>query len=210
MPLILESQGSLPYIDGDLSPHERSTALNLINRELPDDHLSKAHPSLAPLPEVQFSEAFSTEIERAGAKQPMQGGIDVSRYEAQDDPAADTDEDAWRQHLRSAYISSMYLLGRQANLDLLDEYGKNAWLVSNSQMEYILQDLEQELDRVKNEIETVNKARKQAQEQSKGELLALDETWKSGIGKILEIQVATDNLRQLILESRRNLGQAPR
>ena len=140
----------------------------------------------------------------------MQGGIDVSRYEAQDDPAADTDEDAWRQHLRSAYISSMYLLGRQANLDLLDEYGKNAWLVSNSQMEYILQDLEQELDRVKNEIETVNKARKQAQEQSKGELLALDETWKSGIGKILEIQVATDNLRQLILESRRNLGQAPR
>lgn len=140
----------------------------------------------------------------------MQGGMDVSRYEAPDNPAADTDEDAWRQHLRSAYVSSTYLLGRQANLALLDEYGKNAWLVSNSQMEYILQELEQELDRVKSEIETVNKARKQAQEQSRGELLALEETWKSGIGKILEIQVATDNLRQLILESRRKSGQAPR
>lgn len=140
----------------------------------------------------------------------MQGGMDVSRYEAPDDPAADTDEEAWRQHLRSAYVSSTYLLGRQANLALLDEYGKNAWLVSNSQMEYTLQELEQELDRVKSEIETVNKARKQAQEQSRGELLALEETWKSGIGKILEIQVATDNLRQLILESRRKSGLAPR
>ena len=188
---------------------ERSAAISLINREIPSDHNSKLHPSLFPLSEVNFSESFSREIARAGAKKPIEGGIDVSRYEAPDPPTADASQNTWQGVLRSAYISNTYLSGRYANLTLLDEFGKNAWLVGNSQMEQILQDLEQELVRIKGEVENVNKARKQAQESSKGELLALEETWKSGIGKILEIQVATDQLRQSILERRRNSGHTP-
>lgn len=100
----------------------------------------------------------------------------------------------------------MYLSGRHSNLTLLDEFGKNAWLIGNSQLEHLLQELEQELTRLKDDVENVNKARKAAQENSRGELLGLEETWKHGIGKILEVQVAGAGLRQLILERKNNSG----
>lgn len=136
----------------------------------------------------------------------MHGGIDLTRYEAPDEPASDTPQDAWRQALRNAYVSSTYLSGRHLNLTLLDEFGKNAWLIGNSQLENLLQELEHELARLRDDVENVNKARKAAQENSRGELLGLEETWKHGIGKILEVQVAEAGLRQLILERRNNSG----
>ena len=179
----------------------------MINRELPSNYLTTTHPSLAPLPAVNFSEIFLNEVNRVGTSQPRQGGIDLSRYEAPEAPASDSDLDARRQALRNAYVSSTYLSGRYTNLSLLDDFGKNAWLVGNSQAEEILQNLDQELARVKTEIEDINKARKAVQEHSKGELLGLEENWKRGIGKILEIQVASDRLRQLIIERRRNHTQ---
>lgn len=100
----------------------------------------------------------------------------------------------------------MYLSGRQSNLTLLDEFGKNAWLIGNSQLEHLLHELEQELAHLRNDAESVNKARKAAQEGSRGELLGLEETWRRGIGKILEVQVAERGLRQLILERKNNPG----
>lgn len=109
-----------------------------------------------------------------------------------------------REALRTAYVASTFLSDRHTNLQLLDEFGMNAWLIGNSQTEQILHDLERELARVKAESEEVNRARKAAQEQSKGELLTLQENWKQGIGKILEIQVATEQLRHRIAECQRN------
>jgi len=147
---------------------------------------------------------FTTEINRVAAGEPWHGGIDLTRYEAPDEPASDASQEAWRQALRDAYVSSMYLSGRHSNLTLLDEFGKNAWLIGNSQLEHILQELEQELARLKDDAENVNKARKAAQESSRGELLGLEETWKHKIGELLEVQVA--GLRQLILERKNNSG----
>lgn len=176
----------------------------MIAKNLPQNHLTTPHLSLAPLPTVEFSEIFLQEINRVAAGQPRQAGIDVSRYEAPDEPASDSNESTMRQALRNAYISSSFLSDRHTNLKLLDEFGKNAWLIGNSQAEEILQSLEQELARVKAETEDINKARKTTQEQSKGELLTLQENWKRGIDKILEIQVATHELRQLIVQRQRN------
>jgi pre-mRNA-splicing factor SPF27 len=136
----------------------------------------------------------------------LHGGIDLTRYEAPDEPASDTPQEAWRQALRNAYVSSTYLSGRHSNLTLLDEFGKNAWLIGNSQLEHLLQELEGELARLRDDVENVNKARKAAQENSRGELLGLEETWRLGIGKILEVQVAEAGLRRLILERRNNHG----
>ena len=178
----------------------------MITKELPASHQGTPHPSLAPLPAVNFSDLFLSEINRVGAGQPRDGGIDLSRYEAPDEPTSDTQADAWRQALRNAYVSSTYLSGRQSNLALLDEFGKNAWLVGNSQLEQILQDLEQEQTRLKEDIEHVNRARKTVQNDSKGELLGLEETWRRGIGKILEVQVAADGLQRLIRERKRDHG----
>ncbi|OAL26262.1 hypothetical protein AYO20_10139 [Fonsecaea nubica] len=200
MALIWESHDSLPYIDPDITDAERERAKAAIARHLPKDYLNTPHPSLAPLPAVNFSETFRQEINRVAAGQPRQQGIDVSRYEAPDEPSSDSDQATMKEVLRNAYILTTFLSDRHTNLQLLDEFGKNAWLIGNSQTEQVLQVLESELAGLKSETENINKARKATQEQSKGELLTLQENWKRGIGKILEIQVAADQLR-------RQLGQ---
>ena len=192
-----------PDIDPEITDAERQRAKALIAKHLPRDHTTTSHPSLAPLPAAKFSDILRQQIDRVAAGEPRQQGIDVSRYEAPEDPASDSDEAAMRQALRNAYISSTFLSDRDTNLHLLDEFGKNSWLIGNSQTEAILQDLERELAGLKSESETVNKARKTAQEQSKGELLTLQENWKRGIGKVLEVQVATDQLRRQVVEHQR-------
>lgn len=135
------------------------------------------------------------EVQRVGAGQPRTGGIDLTRYEEPDEPTADEDPQVWRKSLRSAYISSTYLAGRHTNLGLLEELGKNAWLMGNLQLDQVLKSLEQELNVLKEEVDEVNRSRKLAQEGSKGEILALDDTWRKGIGRLIEVQLAIDQLR---------------
>jgi len=92
------------------------------------------------------------------------------------------------------------------NLSLLEEYGKNAWLISNSQLEDILRDLERELSERKEGVEKVNRGRKTAQENSRAELTWLEEGWKQGVGKIIEVQLATDGVKRETLQRKRNNG----
>jgi pre-mRNA-splicing factor SPF27 len=145
---------------------------------------------------------MQAEIKRKARGEPMEGGIDMSRYEAPDEPSNNSNSE-WRATLQAAYRSSSYLEGRQVNLSLLEEYGKNAWLIGNSQLEELLQQQEKELSTLKEETENINKSRKGLQDGSQGELVALEEAWKSGVGKIIEVQVATDGLRKEILRRRR-------
>lgn len=146
---------------------------------------------------------------------PLTGGIDLSRYEAPEPPARTSDAegnstpnlDEWRQTLQKAYTASSHLAMRHENLALLEENGKNAWLIGNSQLEDILRGIEKELTETKETAEAVNKERKIAQEASKGELVGLEESWKRGVGAILDVELAGEGLRMQILEQRRQFAQ---
>ena len=146
---------------------------------------------------------------------PLTGGIDLSRYEAPEPPARTSDAegnstpnlDEWRQTLQKAYTASSHLAMRHENLALLEENGKNAWLIGNSQLEDILRGIEKELTETKETAEAVNKERKIAQEASKGELVGLGESWKRGVGAILDVELAGEGLRMQILEQRRQFAQ---
>jgi len=46
-------------------------------------------------------------------------------------------------------------------------------------------------------------ARKSAQEGVAGEIVGLGETWRRGVGRVLETEVAAEGLRREILERRR-------
>src|ERR1700761_3447180 len=96
-------------IDPEITEAEREVARALIARHLPNNHTTTPHPSLTPLPTVHFSDIFRQEIDRVAAGGLRQQGIDVSRYEAADEPANEGDETAMRQALRTAYISSTFL-----------------------------------------------------------------------------------------------------
>lgn len=197
------------------SASARQHAQQLINSELASEHATTLHPSIPAAPEAQFSPLIQQELLRREAGAPLTGGIDLTRYEAPEPPTRASVNDApnldeWRQTLQKAYVSSSHLTKRHENLSLLEEGGRNAWLIGNSQLEDILRGLEKELAEMKESAEEVNKERKIAQEAIQGEVVSLEETWKRGVGAVLDVELASEGLRQQILEFRRQAAQQPR
>ncbi|VUC36904.1 unnamed protein product [Clonostachys rosea] len=190
---------SLPYIDPEPSTESLAAARALIAAEL-----STFKPS--PLPETNepsFSPAFQTELARVSSKTPLHP-LDLSRYEAQETPAATAPTDRLREVLENARVSDAYLASRRQNLELLDAYGKNAWLVGNHHLEASLRHLEKDLADTKREIDIVNIERQRRQEDVKGEMHTLEETWRKGVGRVLETEVAVEELKEQIRNEMRN------
>ncbi|KAK2861466.1 hypothetical protein FQN49_004171 [Arthroderma sp. PD_2] len=216
MSLINETHDSLPYIDEDVTPQARAELSRLIDAELPADYQSTLHPSMPELPPSRLSPLVEQELERKARNEPISGGIDLSRYEAPEIPSSSTDPNAdpstvlddWRESLRRAYAAHLHLSTRKENLALLEAHGKNAWLIGNSQLEDILRRAEKELHETTEATETVNRERKLKQESVRGELMALDDTWRRGVSGTLDVEIAAENLRRDILEMRRQQAQS--
>lgn len=193
---------SLPYIDDEPTPVERAAAQALIDAEAgPSPPTS--HPSLPEFSLPEFSPLIESDLLRHSSelKQPLTG-IDLSVYEGEEAPKSE-DVVLWREALSRAYTAERYLNGRLNNLALLEQFGKNGWLVGNSQLEDILRGLEQELAARKTEIDVLAVQRTNAQEAVAGEVKGLEEGWKKGVGRVLETEVAAEGLRREILERRR-------
>ncbi|KAI9798721.1 MAG: hypothetical protein M1825_005003 [Sarcosagium campestre] len=203
MPLIQESHDSLPYIDTDITQQDRDSVGKEIKSELPADHGTTLHPLIPNLQPSRLSDLLEREIARKAADEPLTGGIDTSRYEALETPASPTDIDAWREALTRAYTSSTHLQTRLTNLSLLERFGKNAWLVGNSQLEDILRSLERELVAVKEQTDATNRERKRAQEDKRAEFDGLARDWRTRVGNIIEVEVAAEALRREILQKKR-------
>lgn len=189
-------------IDPEISQSQREKANLLIQQELPKDYLKTLHTSIAELPASKLTNTLAQEIERIAAGRSSVGGVDLTRYENSEEVSHNSNDEALQDALRTAYTNLTYLKGRQTNIGLLEDYGKNAWLIGNSHIEDIQKRLDAELATLKSSSESTNKARKASQEESRGELIGLEETWKEGIGKIIETQVATDALRQDLVRKR--------
>ncbi|THX11828.1 hypothetical protein D6D13_04486 [Aureobasidium pullulans] len=219
MPLIQSSQNYLPCkiewptherhtltdatdIDAAPSENELQSARALIQAELPEDHKTTLHPSTPERTPIKFSELVESEHERLSSGAQKEAGIDMSRYEAQDAPATN-DMEQWRATLQQAYASSEYLESRQVNLSLLETYGKNAWLISNDQLEAFLRDAEREVSQRKIELEDIDRSRRDGQNARRGELEALEQQWKIGVGQMIEVEVAAERLRLEILDKKR-------
>ncbi|KAI0134149.1 Pre-mRNA-splicing factor SPF27 [Xylariales sp. AK1849] len=193
---------SLPYIDREPTASERAAADSLIEAELSAN--PEKSSALPPLQEPQFSLLVTAELERIASKQPL-SAIDLKRYEEQDAPSS-SDPSALQTALSKAYTASTYLAARQTHLSLLDSFGKNAWLIANWQTESELAVLERELAQTKTQIEVVNNGRRRAQDEVGGELRGLEESWKRGIGRVLETEIAVEKLKREVLERRRAGG----
>lgn len=68
-----------------------------------------------------------------------------------------------------------------------------------------MKNLETQLAEVKEQTDEVNRARKSAQEGVKGELLGLEDTWQKGVAKIIEVQIATEQVKVEIQKRRRGV-----
>lgn len=131
---------------------------------------------------------MESELERKASKIPLTG-IDLSRYEASSTISTTTDLKQARQALQAAYTNSSYLGSRLQALELLEQFGKNAWLVGNSQLEDLLRELEKELVEAKQRTEDLNRERKGAQEGGRATMEECERAWREGIGRVVEVQL---------------------
>lgn len=149
-------------------------------------------PAATAAPEPSFSPAIAAELARVEAKQALPA-LPTSHYESQtlspEDPLP---------ALQNTAVSSTYLTIRNANLAALNAAGKNAWLLSNYHTEGQLRELEAELAATKREIDIINASRAAKQNEVKGEMQGLEENWKRGVGKVLETEIAVEELRAQI------------
>ena len=202
MPLIHSAPDVLPYIDLQPSAEAIATAHELVQAELAKEDTSSLHESMPPPRATRFSDLIEAEHARLAAGEPKVGGIDLTRYEALDAPS-NGDLEGWKATLQQAYASLEYLHGREINLGLLETYGKNSWLIGNSQLEDILKTLEAEVEALKQESEALEQTRRQAQEGVADEMRGLDDAWRKGVGRMIETQAAAEGLRVQILERQR-------
>jgi pre-mRNA-splicing factor SPF27 len=195
----------LPLIDVQPSQAELAAAQQLIQAELDKEDTTDLHPLINPASQSHFSDLIEQEHASlaSGAAKSNTVGIDLTRYDAPDAPADNADKAAWTAALRQAYTSLEYLQGREMNLGLLEAYGKNAWLVSNSALEDELKAVERDVEVAKQELEATEQARRQLQEGAEGEMKGLEEGWRVGVGRMIEAQAAGEALRMEMLERRR-------
>lgn len=154
-------------------------------------------------PEPAFSEAMQTELARVASSTALTP-LDTSRYEAQDLPPPGKGDAG--PVLGRAYTSAAYLRARLQNLELLERHGAPAWLLANYHLEAALGRAEAELARTKGEVDEVNGARRRRQADVAAEMAGLEETWRTGVGRVLETELAVEELRASIREELRKKG----
>ena len=164
--------------------------------------------ALLPAPYTpKHTELMAAEMERAAAGKKL-AALDLERYSSVDAPAATATKEELEQALARAAAAQTYVAGRRAHLALLDSWGKNAWLVGNWQVEAELKAIERELAETKKLIDLVTIQRKSAQEAVGAEIQGLEETWRKGVGRVLETEAAVEGLRREVLEARRQAATA--
>ena len=187
-------------IDPEPSPAALAAARALISAE----QSTSSPPTLPSERQPSFSPALTTELDRVAAQTPLVP-LPTSRYEAQElPPPSSSSSAALRPVLANAYVSAAYLASRNQNLSLLDAHGARAWLLSNYHLEESLKRTERELADVKREMDEVNHGRAQRQEAVKAEMLMLDDTWRKGVGRVLETEVAVEELKAQIRDELKN------
>ncbi|KAJ1666434.1 hypothetical protein IW140_006421 [Coemansia sp. RSA 1813] len=184
---------SLPYIDKEYDePETRQNVLQMIQDEMgamPPPELPRDSMSL-----FKGKEILRKEYERVRSGKPLPV-FDVSRYKLEppsEDDAQSVDE--WKRACDNAAAQLEHQDIRLVNLELLQQFGANAWKFSNYQKEKLLESIERATENHKDEGVRINKARKYEQTEAGVKLRGLEDRWSEGVRQCIEIQMASGQL----------------
>lgn len=192
-----------------LPPPIQSAYTPIMASEL--DRIAASQPALPPPSATNtphYYQQYQQQLQQPPISQPQPlRAIDLTRYEAPDlDPhnfPSNISRDDLEPALSQAYTAMSYLTSRRQHLALLDTHGKNAWLVGNWQLESELKAVERQLAATRREIDLLTIQRQRMQNEVAGEVRGLDETWRRGVGRVLEAEIAAEGVRREVLERER-------
>ncbi len=148
-------------------------------------------PVLPPLNMTAFeTPLMKTELDRVGSRMPMDT-LSMKRYELPTPPAGKmTDVAAWNECVDNSLAQLEHQRTRIANLDLMQEFGNEAWKSSNEVLQDLANRLQARLKELKKDIQEINWSRKNKQNQVGEKLRNLETQWVGLVSKNYEIEQA--------------------
>ncbi|KAL3082983.1 hypothetical protein niasHS_010785 [Heterodera schachtii] len=189
---------ALPYIDDQQYTDEhRQLALQLIQAECKKFPMTKNY--LRNLPEPDYDKFTTPRIMEHQAKMANKQEIekiDLLRYEVPSpaNTSRSGNKKAWLGAIDNcrAQLSNQSL--RKMNLELLEEFGPEAFLRSNQHLKKQVEKEEAELFKLRSQLYELNARRKRSQLDAGEKLAALGQTWVELVTKNAAMVVANDNL----------------
>ncbi|CAG2214155.1 BCAS2 [Mytilus edulis] len=150
---------------------------------------------------LQFeTEIMKTEYERMQSRLPMDM-LNMKRYELPPPPAGKmTDISAWNEAVENSQAQLEHQSLRILNLELLSEYGSNAWKSYNTVLSQMVEQATKQLQELRKKIQEINWQRKNEQTQAGGKLKELEESWVGLVSKNYEIERACVEIEREIEE----------
>jgi len=191
---------ALPYIDQGYDEAAREAALILIEDECKRYRPTKNYLEYLPPPrfDVFETDVMKAEFERIQSRQPMEM-LNMKRYELPG-PAAGklTDLSAWNEAVDNSMAQLEHQTTRIDNLELMTEYGAEAWKSYNIVLQNMVQDLQKRLTDLRKEIQETHMERKRSQLSAGEKLKALELKWVGLVTKNYEIERAVAELERRI------------
>ena len=133
---------------------------------------------------------MKTELDRVGSRMPMDT-LSMKRCELPTPPVGKmTDVAAWNECVDNSLAQLEHQRTRIANLELMQEFGNEAWKSSNEVLQDLVNRLQKQLKDLKKEIQEVNWSRKNKQTQVGDKLRNLETQWVGLVSKNYEIEQA--------------------
>jgi pre-mRNA-splicing factor SPF27 len=179
--------------------YEIKLAKQQIEQEAKSVISSELHSNVPPSKKSYLTPTLEHQLSQIARNEPLERGIDLERYSklhSKDSKGASV------LNIERAIVALEYSHFAQENLSLLAEYGKNQWLISNDQLEHDLKRVEERIQNEKREIDTINWERKSKQSESASTLNYLEDRWKDGLKRVLDVNVANLTLESELKRSR--------
>jgi len=129
----------------------------------------------------------------------------MKRYELPPPPSGKlTDVSAWNECVDNSYAQLEHQFTRICNLELQLEYGCESWKTYLEVLTRMVNSSQQQLQKIKQQIQEVNWSRKQSQTQTGEQLRVLESSWVGLVSKNYEIDRACGEIERGIA-ARKNI-----
>merc|ERR1711976_1069000 len=190
---------ALPYYDqGYDDSGVRDAALALVEEETRRYRPTKNY--LDYLPPANYTafetEIMKTEVERLQARLPMDM-LSMKRYELPQPTAGRmNDVAAWTECVENSQAQLEHQSLRICNLELMSQYGAEAWKTYNNTLQNMLDIAMKQLSDIRKQIQDVNWQRKNEQSEAGSKLKQLEESWVGLVSKNYEMEREIEQMKR--------------
>ncbi|KAJ3099313.1 hypothetical protein HDU97_003287 [Phlyctochytrium planicorne] len=144
---------------------------------------------------IKHNDLLREEMKRVGEGKGLTA-IDTVRFRLEFPKSTGKEgmDDAWSKAVQNAHAQLEHKQNQVLNLELINKFGTNAWMVHNHQLESLITKLQAEVDLQKQILEDINKERKTDQLKVGFTLSTLENRWAQLVDQCFQVDIACSML----------------